>query len=127
MPRTSNDKPRRSYRQKRRKRSPPVERAPHDDEEEGMSTCIEYTTGTDSESEDEQCIAHRRRRCCGLFICSQQRRKCYCDCLRDLALCALLLYWVVDIEAHKRKWLWYSDDWKAVAGGEAPRTSLFEV
>ena len=30
--------------------------------------------------------------------------------MRDMTVALLLLYWVLDMEARKRKWWWYAED-----------------
>jgi len=97
-------RPARFYRKKHRRRSPPEET----DEEEGLSTVVEYTTATESESEVEQRIAHRRPRRCG--CCGRRQRQACWDGLRDIAIALVLLYWVLDMEARKRKWWWYAEE-----------------
>ena len=96
----------RNYRKKPRKRSPPEE----PDEEEGLSTVVEYTTATESESEVEARVAHRRSGWCAWCrCCSRHRRQQYYEFVRDMTVCALILYWVLDQEAQKRKWWWYAE------------------
>ena len=98
------ERPPRFYRKKHRRRSPPEE----PDEEEGLSTVVEYTTATESESEAEPRVARRRQGCSR--CCSRHRRQACWDCLRDTAVALVLLYWVLDMEARKRKWWWYAEE-----------------
>ena len=113
-------------RQKRRKKqrhehSP--EQAQQEDEEEAMATSIEYDTETDSELEELPPPRHPKKGCRVCWggrwrwnpcrstrrdreDCENRQAHCW-ECLRDFAIVAGLLYWVLDIEARKNKLLWY--------------------